>query len=393
MDFNFPAEFVWGVSDMTPLPVQSALTPAFDEGMKVDRNPREDAALTAELGADTYHISIAWARLFPAGGGKPVAGVRDRYDRYLDDLLGSGIQPWLRLDRASLPPRLQARGGWTNRDSVYYFADYADYAAEQFGDRARHLLVEPGAAALPGETLQHPLDREAALALRVHHLNLAAGLSIKRLRQLNRDWQLGTDLNLPSHFATNRDENEQTALDRTFTDPLLRGSYPEGVGELLEPHLQPDDLATVHTSLDFINLTVCSRVHEQTEPKADPDAQSAPATVSESLYAHLVELKETCDNPSVFITGSVLLGASARHPVKDLERVTYLARHLEAAHRALAAGAQVKGYAVRPLLDTERRERSGLVYLDDLQVPQRKVSFKWYQEVIRNKGFDLGRTA
>jgi beta-glucosidase len=74
--------------------------------------------------------------------------------------------------------------------------------------------------------------------------------------------------------------------------------------------------------------------------------------------------------------------------VSDPERRDYLAGHLGAVARAIAAGAPVQGYYVWSLLDNfEWAEgyaaRFGIVYVDyptQERIP--KASFRWYRDLI-----------
>ena len=74
--------------------------------------------------------------------------------------------------------------------------------------------------------------------------------------------------------------------------------------------------------------------------------------------------------------------------VSDPERIDYLAGHLAAVERAIAAGAPVQGYYVWSLLDNFEwaagyAKRFGIVYVDYPtleRVP--KGSFHWYRDFI-----------
>ena len=56
------------------------------------RRYREDVALMAELGLDTYRFSVSWPRVQPDGRGPRNAGL-DFYSRLVDELLANGISP------------------------------------------------------------------------------------------------------------------------------------------------------------------------------------------------------------------------------------------------------------------------------------------------------------
>jgi beta-glucosidase len=77
---------------------------------------REDVVLMQKLGIDAYRFSVAWPRVMPEGRGAINEAGLAFYDRLIDSLIGSGIEPWLCLYHWDLPQALQDEGGWTNRD-------------------------------------------------------------------------------------------------------------------------------------------------------------------------------------------------------------------------------------------------------------------------------------
>ncbi len=73
---------------------------------------REDVALMAEMGLQSYRFSISWPRLLPAGRGKVnEAGVLF-YSDLIDELLAHNIEPMITLYHWDLPQALQDEGGW-----------------------------------------------------------------------------------------------------------------------------------------------------------------------------------------------------------------------------------------------------------------------------------------
>ena len=86
---------------------------------------KEDVALMKELGIKGSRFSISWPRIFPEGKGAVNQKGLDYYSRLVDELLANGITPFPTLYHWDLPQALQDVGGWANRRSSPYFADYA----------------------------------------------------------------------------------------------------------------------------------------------------------------------------------------------------------------------------------------------------------------------------
>ena len=107
---------------------------ACDSYHKVDY----DVYLLRGLLVDAYQFSISWARIFPSGhrGSHSEKGVL-YYDKLINALIESGIEPVVTLHHWDLPQALQAYGGWTNASIIEAFKDYADFCFSRFGDRVK----------------------------------------------------------------------------------------------------------------------------------------------------------------------------------------------------------------------------------------------------------------
>ena len=113
---------IWDTFSHTPGAVMNADTG--DVACDHYHRMAEDVALMRELGMASYRFSVAWPRVRPDGGPVNRAGLAF-YDRLVDELLGHGIAPWLTLYHWDLPQALEDAGGWTNRDTVHRFVEYA----------------------------------------------------------------------------------------------------------------------------------------------------------------------------------------------------------------------------------------------------------------------------
>src|SRR5690606_5176569 len=101
----------------------------------------EDVALMQRLGIQAYRFSVAWPGVLPRGRGPADEPGLAFYNRLIDALWAAGIEPWLCLYHWDLPQALDDLGGWTNRDSVGWFADYAALVARRYGDRVRRFAT------------------------------------------------------------------------------------------------------------------------------------------------------------------------------------------------------------------------------------------------------------
>lgn len=161
----------------------------------------DDLDLLADLGAPAYRFSVAWPRVQPTGKGPPSPEGLDFYRRLVGGLCERGIIPVLTLYHWDLPQPLEDAGGWVERDTVNYFADYAAIVAETLGRDVGMWITlnEPWCSAWSGYgSGQHaPGGRDIGrAAAATHHLLLAHGVALSVLRAEVPGAQAGITLNL-----------------------------------------------------------------------------------------------------------------------------------------------------------------------------------------------------
>ena len=147
----------------------------------------EDLDQLQELGLTAFRFSISWPRVLPSGGGAVNQRGIDFYRSLVDGLLARKLEPAITLYHWDLPQSLEDEGGWANRDTAEYFAEYAEIVAEAIGDVGGTWITvnEPQVVAHEGYRIGmhapgHRDERLAAAA--THHLLLGHGLALARLR-------------------------------------------------------------------------------------------------------------------------------------------------------------------------------------------------------------------
>ena len=113
---------------------------------------------------------------------------------------------------------------------------------------------------------------------------------------------------------------------------------------------------------------------------------------AEGLYELLVQLSDAAPGLPLYITENGCAAEDYVDPdgvVKDVERVSYLHQHLDAAARAIKAGVNLAGYYVWSLLDNFEwgwgyQRRFGIVFVDfETQRRILKSSAHFYSDVVR----------
>ena len=374
---------------------------------------REDVALMKRLGVQAYRFSVAWPRVLPKGRGSANEPGLAFYDRLIDELLAAGIEPWLCLYHWDLPQPLEDLGGWMNRASAAWFADYATLVATRYGDRVKHFATfnEPSIFSLFSRSYgKRDRAGEDNFHRAIHHVNLAHGSAVDVLREKIPGVSIGGIHNCQPCRPSGSSEADAAAAARlnvywnyAFPDPQCLGEYPSSMRAAIEPHIRPGDMARIRRPLDWFGLNHYSPVYVKAQPNAmlefefganpagvpltpigwpiDPDLFRETLRIVHLRYGLPVYVLENgygnFDKPDE--TGAVV----------DPGRVEYLRLYIGAMNSAAADGVDVRGYFIWSLLDNFEWDsgyshRFGLTYVDYASLRRiPKSSFSWYADLIK----------
>ncbi len=390
------------------------------------------------LGVKTYRFSFAWPRILPQGTGLVNQKGLDFYKRLLDRLLQAGIVPNATLYHWDLPQALEDRGGWPDRASVGWFEEYAGLLFETFGSQVSLWATfnEPIALYIgygtgyfaPGHS-DEKLARQA-----LHHLLLAHGKAVRAFRSLDMgSSKIGIVIDVWRQIPMRQvpGDQELAALEeakafRYFLSPIFKGHYPQIALDWLAqqdalPLTEPGDMEIISAPIDFLGVNCYSvnRVsvdpalvdrekmkREHPERFTAVDWEIAPRAIYDAVmtvrrdFSGDLPLYVT-ENGAAFDDEVSSDGADIDRPadmdrpsVHDPRRVAFLRGYLAELHRAIQEGADVRGYYAWSLMDNFEwssgySKRFGLLYTDyATQKRTWKDSAFWYQETIRQNGFD-----
>lgn len=391
----------------------------------------EDVRLMAALGLQAYRFSISWPRVLPEGTGQMNPQGLAFYDRLVDDLLAHGIQPWVTLFHWDYPYALYCRGGWLNRDSSDWFADYVGIVVDRLSDRVDHWITlnEPQCfVGLGHQTGEHAPGLKLGVAeilLISHHVLLAHGKAVQVIRdRAHRSPTVGAALvgvvkipasQTPADVEAARSAMfavpEKTVWNNTwFADPMIRGEYPQDGMVLFEAELPPiqyGDLETICQPLDFFG----TNIYQGDLVRADPPGSSIPVPYPEGYPLTTMDWPVTPDAlywgprffyeryglPIVITENGMANGDWPQEDgqVHDPQRIDFLRRYLRAYRQAIAEGVEAKGYFLWSIMDNFEwaygyKQRFGLIYVD--YASQKRIlkdSAHWYKAVIASGGASL----
>ena len=336
---------------------------------------RDDVALLAELGLDAYRFSVSWPRVLPDGTGPVNQAGLGFYDRLVDELLGKGIAPHLTLYHWDLPQALEDRGGWPARSTAEAFAGYADVIARCLGDRLASIatLNEPWCAAYLGYGIgQHAPGRTdpAAAGAAAHHLLVGHGLAIQAIRSAAPRIPAGIVLNFEAlEPASGRLLDLEAAalaseqMNAWFLDPIAGRDYPVAGGRAWawgQQEILPGDRELIASPIDFLGINYYTRRRPQSPllPAAGPPALTPEYTAMgwevypEGLTDVLLFVQSRTGALPLYVTeNGAAYEPDPADPTNDPDRVSYLTRHVAAAHRAIELGVPLRGYFAWSLLD------------------------------------------
>ncbi|GBP54370.1 Myrosinase 1 [Eumeta japonica] len=419
-----------------------------------------DVAMLAELGVDFYRFSISWPRVLPEGPGR--IGARSAagfayYRRLIAQLKQRGIQPFVTLYHWDLPQYLQDLGGWTNPLIVDWFTDYARVVFEELGDDVKFWITinEPWTFCWFGYGLSTLAPRVNSSAVGTYlcakHVVLAHA---KVYRMYNEEFKqkqngvVGMSNCLFWYEPATDSKNDSEAVNDIlefegglYINPIYSksGDFPQVVKERVAkksaeqgysksrlPELTPDEIVYVRGAYDFLGVNHYSTFVAYRNASANystnilygtakgpsylddittaltlnpewPKASVAPTTTYNptGFYKLLAYLKKKYDNPPIIVTEN---GWPTAPGLNDEDRVKYLRGYLEALHRAVEDGSDVRGYTAWSLMDNFEwtnayNQRFGLYEVDFESARRertpRKSAFV-YREVVRARAVDPG---
>jgi len=441
-DLVFPDGFLWGAAtaahQIEGSPLADGAGPsiwtrfAHTPGMTLNgdtgdvacdhyRRWKDDVALMRELGLKAYRFSVSWSRIHPEGTGRVNQKGLDFYSRLVDELLDNGIEPLVTLFHWDLPAALDDRGGWLNRDSAQWFADYGTTLYRALDGRVKKwaTLNEPwvvtdggylhGALA-PG----HRSRYEAPIA--AHNLMRAHGAAVQAYRAEGTH-EMGLVVNIEPKYPASDSPEDAAAVRRAhaymneqFLHPALLGHYPPELAEIFGdawPDWPAEDFALIRQPLDYVGINYYTRsvtAAGDSYPLRTRVVRQPSGTYTETgwevfpqgLTDLLLWFKDTYGALPVYITEN---GAAFFDPpvaeggrVRDPLRIDYLRKHLTAIRDAIDAGVDVRGYMAWSLLDNLEwslgySKRFGIVHVDyATQQRTPKDSARWYSDIIASNG-------
>ena len=463
---NFPEDFLWGAStsayqvegawneDGKGLSVIDMLdhpegTSDFNVASDHYHRYKEDVRLFSELGLKAYRFSIAWSRIIPNGVGEVNKNGIEFYSNLIDELNKYNIEPIVTMYHFDLPYELEKKGGWSNREVIDAFVEYAKVLFDNFGHKVKYwltineqntMILHPGAIGVPkGGKL--PSKKE--LYQQNHHMLLAQAKVMELCHKMCPNGKIGPALNITSMYGETCNPNDAIAAHNwetlrgwSFLDLAIYGRYNKLFWSYLEdrnlePTILEGDMEVMKLgNPDFVAMNyystvtiaesrgdasdVSARAGDQQIMLGEPGVYRAAENpyVSKTKYGWVVDpvgLRMTLRKVTERYNLPILITENGygdndileeNDTINDDDRIEFIKQHLEQLKLAICDGVEVIGYCPWSAIDVVSThqgygKRYGFIYVNrgefDLMDLRRikKKSFYWYQNIIKNNGKNI----
>lgn len=190
--------------------------------------------------------------------------VLDHHEQQVDALLSEGAAPVVSLFLDALPGEVAAFGGWTNRQTVDQFVDYAGAVSARLGDRVERFVTMSSPLRYLDNTFRgdgESLHEAAAAGMLTacHHMLLAHGKSIDMIRAHcpNARVGIGVEPRPTEPDIQASDELEAGWSDHWLAHALAWGTYPPDAVHQFgwgQTEVLPGDEAIIANPVDFIAI-------------------------------------------------------------------------------------------------------------------------------------------
>ncbi|MHC5216421.1 glycoside hydrolase family 1 protein [Enterococcus sp. LJL128] len=456
---TFKKEFMWGgsvssmqtegawntdgkgpsVYDTNKMKSYAQTASDWENGIDFYHHYKEDIALFAEMGFNTYRFSLSWARILPDGEGEVNQKGLEFYESVIDELKKYKIEPIICLYHFDLPDALAKKyGGWQSREVLEAYKKYTEIVVKYFGEKVNYYI---------------PINEQNVAYTLVNNLK-GDGLSEKESKQMNANAQHFSFLasaavkHIVQEFAPHAKVGGMVAFspfypetsnpdavlsaqiaNRRLTyqtvDVFKYGVYPQDLlfdwqKNDVMPDIKEEDREYLKTgTMDFIpfsyyqsavakagaDITVDSFLDSflsGTQPKNDYLEVSEWGWIIDPKGLRLAA-KELYDRYKMPVF-TVECGIGVKETLNDQQtveddyRINYLQNHVEQLKLAVSEdGVDLMGFLTWGPIDLlssqgEMKKRYGFIYVnrDETELKDlkryRKKSFNWYKKVIQSNG-------
>lgn len=365
----------------------------------------------------------------------------------INELLKYQIEPIVTIYHFDLPYSLEEQGGWSNRETIDAFENYAKILFEHFGNRVKYWLTinEQNVMVLHSSAVgvaKRPLTKKE-IYQQNHHMLLAQARVMKLCHSMLPDSKIGPAPNITAIYAKSCKPEDAIAANNwaslrswLYLDAAVWGRYNTLVWSYLcdrgiEPEFEQADEKTLKgANPDFISINYYATATVSESHNNDDDIRSRSGDqqlmLGEKGVYRAEENEHLEKTPYGWSIDPVGLRLTLREvyeryhlpimisenglgqpeeinedgEIDDSARIEYMTAHIKQMQLAITDGVELFGYcpwSAIDLVSTHQgyRKRYGFIYVNrdemDLKDMKRipKKSFYWYRDLIKKNGKNL----
>jgi beta-glucosidase len=367
----------------------------------------DDLALQRAMNLNAYRFSIEWARIEPSPGQFDLAAV-ERYRQMLGKLIDAGIEPMVTLHHFSIPIWVRDEGGFLCREFPERLAGFTRFIVPALADLVDTWITinEPSGLAALSHLIGYwpPQVRSLPSTLRVHHNLLKSHVLMYRAIHEEAEKRGKEALVGVAHHVRRMEPLDRKRLaDRAVTS-LVRSTLNDsfahalctgtmyGCGDRIWRLFDGFRVAEARGTQDFFGVNYYGRddlvfrwhpvfFRRYLAPGAEVTDLDWPVS-PEDLLPVLHEWWSRSGGLPIYITENGLSDGT------DIQRPSFIVRHLASVAQAMAEGIEVRGYYHWTLMDNFEwmfgyESRFGLA----------KVDFATQERTLRPSGRLYGEIA
>jgi len=409
-----------------------SLPEAIGKGIGRYERTEEDAKWMGELGVKAYRTSVSMSRTLNADG-TPNLKALEWYKNWFEKLTSMGMKIYLTFYHWELPQHLQDKGGWENRETLDFFEKHVRVVQEHLGKYVEEYFVvnEPWCASILGNFvgIHAPGNRDLKKAFLVaHHLLLAVGRTVRLLKNIDSQIQVGTvSIIFPIYAFSDEVKDIEAAkiadqyYNHWYLEPLFKGTYPaeavkhfkEYLPEFTESDLEEIKVGEMLSSIgvnfyngDYVRYSSngplnFERVFPEGSLRNDLDwVISIPPVYPDALADALSQIYLTYKHfglKKLYVSENGMpqyTPDNGEAVIQDHRRIHYLREHLRQVYKARISGVPVEGYFLWTLMDNFEwqchylpESSFGLIHVNRKTLERKpKASFYWYKKVVESGG-------
>ena len=413
MTFQFPKGFIWGTaasahqvegnntgSDFWFLEHMPGTVFAEPSGDACDHyhRYRDDIRLMAQLGFNSYRLSIEWPRIEPEPGHFSIAAL-DHYRRMLAACWENRLVPCVTFHHFTAPLWFTTDGGWEDDRAADRFAKFCGRATEHLGDMIgmactineanlngslairgvfprqglkNHLKFVAEAARRCGTTVERFGPYLFGEPFRINEIMLQAHLkSREAIKSGPGKFPVGVTLSMDDYQAVPGGEQQRDQALAEDYGPFLEAARAD----------------------DFIGVQTYSRTRFGPEGALKPEPGVDVLALGYEFWPEALEA--TIRYASQKAGVPVYVTENGIGTTNDEQRIEYVRRVLKGVVRSLSDGIDLRGYYYWSLLDNFEwlfgyGPRFGLMGVDrKTQLRTIKPSAVWLGAIARANSFEM----